>query len=581
MYADYNSTNKTIDDNNLDEFNKVSNKIFKFISKLLLVLIVFVTLFIILIATKVISLKSNIIPDLVILNQNEIGIKKGNGYQLVSTVLPENASSKQLIYESSDPSIASVNKVTGYIEAHKDGQAVITVKTLINDKKSECIVNVGKSNVLVDSINITNDNINIAVGYSYPLNYKITPSNATEINLSFTSSDPSVAIVDQNGIIKGVKSGNALITAESSNGVKTSTYVTVYKKGIETVVLGETIKTDNYPKSITLKETKLDLKLGSTAQLEAIILPNDANKSITWTSSNDNVVTIENGLIVTKGLGNADIVAKTINNLTAICHVTVGNYNIETKKISIAANYSSLLEGSLKQLFVSFEPNNAVDRSIIWSTSDKSVATVSANGLVTAISSGTAIIKAKTKDGKLASTTQIDVLGNTNFIDVNSISFPNNSYNVGINSTIQITPSYSPENATNKSFIFTSSDSGIASVDGNGVVFGKKEGSVVITVTSFKGNVDGSITVNVKNILPESVLLNNTNLVVKKNDTITLKASVKPDNASDKTITYSSSDQNIAKIDQHGIITGIKEGVVTVTAKTVNGKSSTCLVTVK
>src|SRR5699024_7242246 len=117
-------------------------------------IIVLILLFLLLIKLGVISLTSSVAPEAILLNTNEVGIKKGNTYQLVSTVLPDNATNKQVVWTSSNPDIVSVNEVTGYIEGLKVGTAVITVKTLINDKSSECVVNVMDKNVLVNSITV-------------------------------------------------------------------------------------------------------------------------------------------------------------------------------------------------------------------------------------------------------------------------------------------------------------------------------------------------------------------------------------------------------------------------------------------
>ena len=258
MYTEYNSQN-TYNEVNVEEFesnsnnNKGSQKIFSIIWKILLVILLFIFLFLGLIKFGVISLNSSIAPEAILLNQNEIGIKKGGTYQLISTIVPENANNKQVIWSSSDPSIATVNEVSGYVKGIKKGTAVITVKTLINDKTSECVVNVEDKNVLVTKININEKYISLAVGYSHSLSYRTTPSNATELSLNFTSSDPSVVTIDSKGIIKGIKPGSAIITVASNNGlVKDTTYVTVYKKGNTNVVSGESIATNNYPSKIEL-----------------------------------------------------------------------------------------------------------------------------------------------------------------------------------------------------------------------------------------------------------------------------------------------------------------------------------------
>ena len=137
MYTEYNSDNVSnqIYGNPNDYKEEKPNKFLSMIWKILLVIIILIVGFILLIQLGVISFSSSIMPEAILLNQNEVGIKKGRSYQLVSTVLPENANNKQVIWTSSDPKIVSVNETTGYITGVSEGTATITVKTLINDSR--------------------------------------------------------------------------------------------------------------------------------------------------------------------------------------------------------------------------------------------------------------------------------------------------------------------------------------------------------------------------------------------------------------------------------------------------------------
>ena len=154
MYTEYNSDNvKNVIYGNPDDYKEEKpNKFLSMIWKILLVIIILIVGFILLIQFGVISFSSSIMPDAILLNQNEIGIKKGKSYQLVSTVLPENANNKQVIWTSSDPKIVSVNETTGYITGVNEGTATITVKTLINNISTDCVVNVTAKDVLISGI---------------------------------------------------------------------------------------------------------------------------------------------------------------------------------------------------------------------------------------------------------------------------------------------------------------------------------------------------------------------------------------------------------------------------------------------
>ena len=587
MYTEYNSDNVSNQIyGNPNDYKEVKpNKFLSMIWKILLVIIILIVGFILLIQLGVISFSSSIMPEAILLNQNEVGIKKGRSYQLVSTVLPENANNKQVIWTSSDPKIVSVNETTGYITGVSEGTATITVKTLINDISTDCVVNVTGKDVLISGISFYQKNISIAVGYTHTLSYSITPKNASVSDLSFTSSDSSVAIVDQQGVVKGLKEGNAIITVSSLNGIiKDTAYVTVYKKGATTIVDGDPIKTNNYPKTIKLDNTELNLKLGTTSQVIATVSPSDANQSISWFSSNSRIATVDsNGLIRAVGIGTTTIIARTVNDLTASVKVTVGDYSLGVKNIMITTNYIVLPVGSAKQLVVAFTPANASNKTITWSSSDPNVATVDSSGNVKAISAGSAIIKATAADGGYTDTATIEVTSNRNEIDEKTISFSESSYTVGVNGTISLTPIITPSNATFKSVHFTSSDSSIATVDDNGVVKGIKEGTVKITAETYHNHLKATTTVIVKYIPVSSVKLNvSSEVTLRKGATIALVATVLPSNASDKTVTYKSDNPSIATIDNNGIVTGKGVGRTTITITSNGGGTpATTIINVK
>ncbi|MBQ8472369.1 MAG: Ig domain-containing protein [Bacilli bacterium] len=588
MYTEYNSQN--VYQNNENNYNNYSNdqekpnRFLTFLWKILLVIIILIVVFLLLIKFGVISLASDVVPDVVILSKNEIGIKKGKSYQLEATVLPEEATNKQVIWTSSDPSIVEVNEVSGYVKGLKVGTAIVTVKTLINDKISECIVNVSDKNVLVTNINVNEKYINLGVGYRHNLTYRTIPTNATELSLNFSSSDSSVATVSDNGVITGIKEGSAIITVASNNGlVKDTTYVTVYKKGASNVVNGESIKTTNYPSSINISDESINLKLGTTSQLIATVSPSDANQEISWSSSNSNVAVVDsNGLITARGAGTATIIGRTVNNLMDTCVVTVGNYSLTLKGISVTTDYTVLPINTTKQLVVAFNPSNATNKTVTWSSSNSKVATVDSSGNVKAVGAGSTIITAKSNDGGYTDTVSVEVVDYANLVEEKTLSFTNSTYSIGVNQTVSLEPVITPSNATFKSVGFVSSDPTIAVVDENGVVTGKKEGKVTITATTKRNNIKASVVVNVKVIPSTGVSLNSTNVTISLNDTYTLIANVKPSNATNKTVKFKSDNSNVAKVDNNGIITAVGKGTTTITV-TPNGggNPSTCMVVVK
>ena len=426
--------------------------------------------------------------------------------------------------------------------------------------------------------------VSLAVGYTQSLTYQTSPSNATELNLKFSSSDSSVATVSANGIVTGVKEGSAIITVSSANGaVRDTSYVTVYKTGTSTVSDGESIRTETYPESINILSESANLSVGTTSQLIAEVSPSNTNQSISWSSSNSNVVTVDsNGLLTAKGVGTATIVAKTINNITDTCQVTVGNYSLNLRSILITTDYSVLPIGSKKQLVVAFNPSNATNKTVTWSSNNASVATVDSSGNVKAISPGSAIITARSSDGGYTDTAIIEVVNYDNLVEEKTLSFASSSYSIGVNQTVTLNPIITPSNATFKAVEFQSSNASIATVDENGVVRGIAPGTATITATTKRNGIKASVSVTVRTIASTSVSLNSTKVSIDRGDTFSLIATVNPSNATNQTVTFKSDNPNIATIDSNGIITGIASGTATITV-TPNGggTSSTCLVTVK
>lgn len=145
---------------------------------------------------------------------------------------------------------------------------------------------------------------------------------------------------------------------------------------------------------ITLSDTNLKLNVGQTHQLSASIQPTNAtNKTVTWTTNNSSVATVSsNGLVTAKMEGTATITAK-CGSVSASCSVVVTK-NVEVTGITLSPTSMWLEEGENRELIPTVTPSNATDKTITWSSGNKSVATVSSKGIVTGVSAGTTTITA-------------------------------------------------------------------------------------------------------------------------------------------------------------------------------------------
>lgn len=177
--------------------------------------------------------------------------------------------------------------------------------------------------ILPTSITLNNTALSLEEGKTAVLSANIAPAEAVNKSIKWTSNNDSVATV-ANGSIKAISEGTAIITAETANGLKATCVVTVFHLEV-------------LPLNITLNKTYLDLKTGDSEVLIATISPDDAdNKSVSWSSSNEAVVTVANGSVKAVGEGSAVITAKTTNKLAATCTVVVTSSIIEPRSITLS-----------------------------------------------------------------------------------------------------------------------------------------------------------------------------------------------------------------------------------------------------
>ena len=198
-----------------------------------------------------------------------------------------------------------------------------------------------------------------------------------------------------------------------------------------------------------------------------------------------------------------------------------------------------------------------------WSSSDASIATVDNNGKVTAVKEGFATITAKA--GEKSATCTVTV--SKNVIAVTSVTLNKSSLSLKEGDFETLVATVKPDDATDKAVTWSSSDASIATVDNNGKVTAVKEGSATITAKAGEKSATCSVTVNKEVIDVTEVTLNKTELTLKEGDSETLIATAKPDNASNKTVTWKSSDSYVVTVDAEGKVTAKKAGAAIVTAQ--------------
>ncbi len=330
---------------------------------------------------------------------------------------------------------------------------------------------------------------------------------------------------------------------------------------------------------VNIEQKEISLAPGGSATIVAKIEPSDAkDKSVVWTSSDNNVVTIdENGNIKAIGVGTATITVTTKDGgYKSTTVVKVSKDVVKVEELVLNTNTMSLVVGEQKKIDASVKPSDATNKTIIYESSNDDVAIVSGTGTVTAKSAGTTTISLRTQDGDFKGTVKVTVKE----INVTGVTLTNNKLELVIGKTGTLKATVIPNNATNKKVTWKSSDESVATVNSNGVVTAKGVGTATITVTTEDGNKTKTATVTVK-APPQatSVSLNKTSLTLTEGNSETLKAKVLPNDAINKNVTWKSSDTGVATV-TNGKVTAVKPGTATITVTTSNGKTATCSVTV-
>ncbi len=420
-----------------------------------------------------------------------------------------------------------------------------------------------EQDVPVASITISQPAAEMIIGESITLKATISPSNATEREIMWASSKQSVATVDQSGKVVAVAEGSSTITA--SAGGKMGACVVTVSKGFVKIT------------SITLDKTSVSLTVGETETLTATVRPNDAtDKSVTWSTTDASVATVKNGVVTAVKAGTATITVTTNDQeKSASCAITVTQLvtSISLNKASLTLN-----EGEEETLTPTVKPDNADDKSLTWTSSDSSVAAVDENGKVTAVSKGFATIKAETKDGSGKSATcdvTVKRLVASIEFDKASITMYRGSSDV----TETLSPTVLPVDASNTNIQWTSSNTSVATVS-NGVVTGKAPGTTIITALAEDGSgINATCDVEVKQYATE-ITLSQTSLFMAEGENQSLTITITPDNATDKTVTWSSSDNAVAAVDANGRVTAVSRGRATVSVAATDGSgvSASCSV---
>ena len=517
----------------------------------------------------------------ILISENKLTLNKGATAQLSYTITPPKATNKLASWHSNNPAVATVD-VNGLIKGMGAGTAIITITAQQSEKSKSCEVTVSAPvvNIPVTDVKIGFETLDLEVDDTAILTCSITPPNATDQSVKWSTSAPDIVSVTSAGLLKALSPGNAVITADvggSSGSCKV------------------TIKAESVPVSaITLTTPTLSMYKDAVAELFCTVTPvNATNKVVDWKSSNTDVMKVDSkGTVYAVGTGSATVTATTQDeSKTASCVITVSELtvNIPVDEIVLEPSQLALNVGETKIIAATIKPTAATNQQITWSTSDARVVSIGSDGTATALSGGSAEIIAESDSQK--ATTVVTVFAppaSPVVVETQSVVLTPSSITLDQGGTAMLSFNVQPQGATNKAVAFTTSNPAVATVDSDGLVVGISTGSAVITIKTQGGSHTATcnITIRAAVTLPvpvSGVHLNLTSSVLKVGEKIIINTEISPPNAQDQSLTWFVDKPDILSVTSNGTLTALSPGIAVITVKSNAdpSKSATLTVTVE
>lgn len=494
--------------------------------------------------------------------------------EILSTSL---SGTQNIVWMSSDPTIATVEPLAGNVKATvtgkvKTGDVVITAYNADNRVYATCKVTVVSS---VTSLKIDKgDAYTAALGTQYVFMKAVyQPTNATEIEMEWISTNTRVATVDNNGMVTMLSKGETTIQVKPKHNPNSQ---------MATCIL---TVTDKVMTSIKTDVTKLDMIKGETHQAVATYLPVDASETkMTWKSLNTSVAKVNDaGLITAVGVGSTSIVVSanvaydTASNPNKFAQAII-TVNVRNKlnSIKFASTPIYISAGNSQKIDIVFNPAKDINTKLTWSVSDTSIAKVSKDGVLTGVSEGIASLNVIAEDiGGAGISTMVYVTPKpvyaTNFV----ISPDKTTIHVG--EELRLETSFTPKGVTETNLTWDSSDEKIATVDEKGVVTAVAVGEVVISAV-YTDAPNGKPITRSSSITVDPPIVNATdfsvspaaqNIVVGK--TFKLTPVFTPADTTNKKVEYQSLDTGVATVDSKGVVKGVGAGDVLIQCQSEDG----------
>lgn len=493
-------------------------------------------------------------------------VKVDDTFTLKTSITPSNATNKGVTWKSSNTKVATVTS-TGTVKCVGTGTVDITCSS--NDGKctAKATFTVNSKAINVSNITISSLGKSLVVGENAQLIATITPSNATNKAVKWSSSNTSVVTVGTTGYVTAKGKGTATIYCESADG---------YVKAYITITVVEQPVT-----KITISGATSSKKVGETMQLTATVTPSDANQNVIWSSSDTSLATVDaNGLVTLKKAGTVKIsCAAQDKSYTASVTFKIGeatsipdtsDTTVSVTGLTLSGADISPEIGKSVQITANVTPDNATNKNVTWKSSDSSVATVTSNGKVTFLKAGTVTITCTTEDKGLVASVKYTIpeatSDSTVSLDVSTTKIKS-IMEVGETQTLEATVLVNGKESSQYKKKYTSSDTSIATISDTGLITAKKAGSVSFTISVEGTNIKTSnLTISVVDVQSKNVSISGIDLTkCFVGESLQLRATVSPSDAT-QDVTWSSSNTSVATITSNGLLNFVGAGSVTISA---------------
>ncbi|MBR3098705.1 MAG: Ig-like domain-containing protein [Clostridia bacterium] len=426
--------------------------------------------------------------------------------------------------------------------------------------------------------------------------------------ITWTSSRPSVATVDENGIITAVSLGNANIVARITIGNRrwdAQLRVNV-KRRVESVALNterlavferndpdimpllaenaepapaDALNPDEVPAAEPGTEPLprvLVFLTGRSTDFRTAVEPRDASdRAVVYTSSDPEIFKINNanGRALKAGECELTVASRQNPEVTEQWHILVLQ---PVTGVKVTSDTKQTFVGDSLQLGVTYQPENAGLKAVTWTSGNPKVAAVDEYGTVIGLKRGAVTITAKAKDGSgKAGSINITVAQQAEEVQIKQTEL-----NLAAGERANLNVTVLPSDANDKHVTWVSSDEGVATVDKTGRVTAVGRGQCMITAISVSNaGAAAAVPVNVIQKAKEIRFLSD-KPSVKVNETVQLEWTVLPEDTDIKAVTWTSANPRVATVDANGLVTGLQRGTVKITAKTTDGSNRTAAINV-